>query len=297
MKKYKRLLVGLEGNDTDAIILGHISRIKDSLGVKRILFVHILNELNWIDDFYANGLMLSNENLRIRIIRDVERSFQELMDLDYDIMVEDGNPELEIPRIIREEEIDLLVLGRKPKPGMSNLFSQLLDTAKCSVLVIPKLSKEAITKDLNAMDFISNSKQAINMVHYFKRLGLSRKNLSYLSDAYDSQDLKMHMSNTRSSAINATETDYSRRVQPEDIIAKCAIILAKRESLARKILNYSISKGANLIMFGYKGTNQLASFLFAGIAIKLAEISHRLPILIDKRSRMKNDSLVALISF
>ena len=297
MRKYKRLLVGLEGNDTDAIILGQISRIKDSLGIKRILFVHILNELNWIDNFYAKGQMLSNENIRMRIIQDIERSFKQLDDLDYEIMVKHGNPEIEIPRIISEEKIDLLAMGKKPKPGMTHLFSQLLDSAKCSILIIPKISNESSNPELNPIDFLSNSNQAIKMAHYYQRLGLSGKTLSYSTSAYYSQYLRDNMCKVRSSAINEVKTDYSRSIQPEDIIAKCAIILAKRESFARKVLNYSLKKGANLIMFGYKGSNQLASFLFAGIAVKLAEVSYKLPILIDKKRRMKNDALVAFISF
>lgn len=297
MKKYKRLLVGLEGNNTDAIIMGHISRIKDSLGVKRIIFVHILKELNRLDNFYAKGQMLSYENIRMRIIQDIERSFKQLNDLDYEIMVKHGNPEIEIPRIIREENIDLLAMGKKPKPGMTHLFSQLLDSAKCSILIIPKISNELNNPELSPIDFLSNSNQAIKMAHYYKRLGLRGKNLSYTTSAYDSQHLRNNMYEVRSSRDNEVKTNYSRSIQPEDIIAKCAIILAKRDSFARKVLNYSLKKGANLIMFGYKGSNQLASFLFAGIAVKLAEVSYKLPVLIDKKRRMKNDALVAFISF
>ena len=289
------MLVGLEGKNRDNVIVGHIANIKDTLGVQKIYFVHISRDLKVIDNFYAKRLVINCENKRKQMILEMEQSLLKLGDQDYEILVKDGNPELEIPRIVSEKGIDLLVLGRRPRPGMTHLLRQLTDTAKCSVLIVPKMLGMK-SGNLAPIDFSCSSKQAINMAYYFKRLGIKKKGTySY------SKRLSFHSRSNRSVAGHSEVkgqniTDYSKKIVPEHLIASCAIILEKRENLARKIINYSLSKGANIIMIGCRGTNQLASFLSGSIAIKLAEISYRLPVLIDKKRRLNTDTLEAFIS-
>ena len=294
MKKYKKILVGLDGQNSDSITIGHIARIKDTLGVQKIYFVHISRDLDVIDHFYAKRLVLTRENKRKQIVREMEQAFLKLEDLDYEIIVKGGNPEIDIPRMVSENGIDLLVLGRKPKPGMTHLLRQLTDTAKCSVLIVPKMGMTAC--NLAPIDFSRSPKQAIKMACYFRRLGINKK-ISYSSPKSSSLHSRSYKSAEGLSEVKGQNSkNYSKKIVPEDLIANCAIILEKRENLARKIMSYSLSKGANLIMIGCKGTNQLASFLFGSIAIKLAEISYRLPILIDKKRRVNTDTLEAFIT-
>lgn len=280
MKKYKTVLVCLEGHHSDSIIIGHVEGIRDTLGVQKIYVLHISG---------------TSENKSRYIRQEVEQSFLKLEDVDYEIIVKDGNPELEIPRIASEKEIDLLVVGRKPRPGMTHLLRQLTDTAKCSVLIVPKIMGMKTCK-LAPIDFARGTKQAVNMAYFFKRLGINKK-ISYSYQKRRFLHSRSHHSVEEQPKVKGQNiTDYSKKIMPEDLIANCAIILEKRENLARKIMSYSLNKGANLIMIGCKGTNQLASFLFGSIAIKLAEISYRLPILIDKKRRVKTDTLEAFIS-
>jgi len=280
MKKYKTALVGLEGQHSDSITLGHMAGIRDILGVQKIYVVHITK---------------IGENQKRHITREMEQLLLKFDGPDFEMIVKDGNPELEIPRIVIEKGIDLLVLGREPKPGMTHLLRQLTDTAKCSVLIVPKILAMK-NCHLTPIDFSCNSKQAIKMAYYFKHPG-SGKKISY---SYPKRR-PLHSRSYRpveghSKATGQNMTEKKKKIVPEDLIANCAIILEKRENLARKIISYSLNKGANLIMIGCKGTNQLASFLFGSIAIKIAEISFRLPILIEKKRRVDTETLEAFIS-
>jgi hypothetical protein len=42
------------------------------------------------------------------MLQELEQSFLKFEDLEYEIIVKNGNPELEIPRLIIEKGIDLL---------------------------------------------------------------------------------------------------------------------------------------------------------------------------------------------
>jgi len=300
MKKYKRILVGLDNKSTDVNLLEYVSAMIDYLGIQKIFFIHISRRSKFYSNpelHYANLLFPGNKKNRAIMTSKLQQAFKDFHDLDYSIIIKDGNPELEIPRILKEQDIDLLVLGRKPRPGMTHLLRQLADTAKCSVLIVPKRSRNLKNEDLKPINFFSSPRQAINMAYYYKRLGSRKNSLLHSSSTYYSSQLNRHQSlEGHSEHKDQNIVSSSHIIMPEDLIANCAIILAKQENLARKIFDYSLSKGANLIMFGYRGSNQLASFLFGSIAMKLAEISYRFPILIDKKSQMKNDTLEAFIS-
>lgn len=283
-------MVGLENKSTDRYLIAYLIDLIEYFGIQKIFFMHISGrsrhhsnpELN-----YVNQLIPGNKNNDILVINNLQQAFKDFDDLEYDFIVKDGNPEIEIPRIIREREIDLLILGRKPRPGMTHLLRQLTDTAKCSVLIVPKIMRRKISRNFAPIDFFSSPKQAINMAYYLKRLGLNRKISSY----YHSSQLRKNKS-----IKEENRSSKFKSIVPEDLIANCAIILSKRDNLAKQIFDYSLKKGANLIMIGSRGSNQLASFLFGSIAMKLAEFSYRLPILIDKKRRVNNDTLEAFIS-
>ena len=112
------------------------------------------------------------------------------------------------------------------------------------------------------------------MAYYFKQLGIKEKDLNSYPKDSSSHSASHTILEGHSEANRQNSTIYSKKIVPEDLITNCAIILEKRENPARKIVSYSLTKGANNIMFGCRGTNQLASFLFGSIAMKLAEISY-----------------------
>ena len=296
MKTYKTILVGLECKNSDCLILEHIANMKNALGIQKVFFVHILKDVKLpanSEQKYVKHMTPLVEFRRTLITKYLEDKFIGLNDFDYEILVKDGTPEVEMPKMIQEQQIDLLVLGRKPRPGLTPLLWQLTDTAKCSILIVPKLIRRSSSKNLTPFDFCGSCKQAVNMAYYFRRLGLHKK-IAYPYSKDHSLPLGSDI--THSVVKGHNTKNYKKNILPENLIANCAVILEKRENLARKIVRYSLSKGANLIMIGYKGSNQLASFLFGSIAIKLAEISYRLPILIDKKRRVNIDILEAFIS-
>jgi hypothetical protein len=133
------------------------------------------------------------------------------------------------------------------------------------------------------------------MAYYFKRLNLNQKSSCADSKSRFLYSRSYKMAMVPGGAEGQKKANYSKIIVLEDLVANCGIILEQQESLARKIIRYSLTRGSNLIMIGCKGTNQLVSFLIGCIAMKLAEISYRLPVLIDKQRRVKSDTLEAFL--
>lgn len=299
MKQFKRILVGLDGKDTDAIILEHIAKIKDSLDIQKIYFVHITKDLDLFDNselLYAEHIAPVDENIRKLIISDLEMSFKKLDDLDYEIIVKDGNPGEEIQKLIKIKQIDLLVLGRKQRPGITYFSRQLASQTPCSVLFVPKSGHKQYKRILVPMDFSSNSKQAIEMALHYKKANedtvIMPVHFYNVPPGYS----KLGKSFNEYSKIMRKNTESQlRNIVPEELIANCVAILDKQENIAKMIFNYSLRKGADLIIIGSRGRTKIASFLFGSVAAKLVELSYHLPILIDKKQRMNMGAMKALM--
>ena len=290
--------MGLDGKSSDAIILQHISKIKDTFEIQKIYFVHIAEDLNPPKSsklLYAEHLAPIDENIRKILIQDLEEEFKNLNDLEYEIIVKDGNPGEELIQLIEMKQIDLLVLGRKPKPGITYFSRQLASQAPCSVIFVPKSGHREYKKILVPMDFSSNAKQVLE------------KAISYQDEHESTEIIPVHFYSIPSgySKTGKSYGEYSeimrknaerkfKDLTPITKGKKINLILDKKENLAKKIFNYSLRKGADLIMIGSRGRTKIASYLYGSVAAKLVEMSYHLPILIDKRKGHNMNALKAL---
>ncbi len=76
----------------------------------------------------------------------------------------EGNPLTEIIRLTREENIDLILVGRKKeKEVWGKLPLHLTRKAPCSVLIIPEGSSTRITNILVPVDFSDDSRAALEV--------------------------------------------------------------------------------------------------------------------------------------
>ena len=145
------------------------------------------------------------------------------------------------------------------------------------------------------MDFSNISKQALENA------------ISYKDEHEGSEIIPVHFYNVPAgySKSGKSFTEYSeimrnnakdkfRSIIPTGMENEVDIILDKEDNMAKKIFNYSLRKGVDLIMLGSKGRTKIASFLMGSVAAKLVEMSYNLPILIDKRKGYNLDVIGAL---
>lgn len=291
-------MVGLDGKSSDTTILNHIERIKDAFNIQKIYFVHIAEDLCLPESselLYSEHIAPMDENIRKVLIDDLEAAFKTLDDLKYEIIVKDGDPSTELLKLIDIKQIDLLVLGRKPKPGITYFSRQLASRAPCSVIFVPKSGHGEYRKILVPMDFTSTSKKALE-------LAFTYQNDNEKTDVFPVHFYSVPKGYSKtgksfdefSSIMKENAKNKFKDLLPRHLNKKFNLVLDKEENTAKNIFNYSLRKGADLIMIGSKGRTKIASFLSGSVAAKLVEMSYHLPILIDKRKGYNLDAMGAL---
>ena len=299
MKKFRRIMVGLDGKSSDTFILQHISKIKESFDLQKIYFVHITESLALPDDSelrYAQHLAPLDESIKKVLKSEIDSILKPEEGLSYEVIVKEGNPAEQLVKLIKVKQIDLLVLGRKPKPGITYFSRLLANQAPCSVIFVPKTLSAEYRKILVPLDFNSVSKQALADA------------FAYKDDHSKTEIIPVHFSGvpTGYTKTGKTYSEYTaqlrkkvkkrfRQLMPSSQVKDVTLILDKKENVAKKIFNYSLRKGADMIMIGSKGRTKIASFLMNSVAAKLVELTYHVPILIDKRKGQSLNTVNALM--
>jgi len=287
MKKFKRIMVGLDGKSTDQIILDYIEKMKLDFDLHKIYFVHITEDLNLPKSdelLYSEQLAPKDESIHKILITDLESAFTNLEEMDYEVIVKDGDPSEELLKLINIKQIDLLVLGRKPKPGITYFSRQLASRAPCSVVFVPKSEACEFRKILVPLDFSRTSRHALEVAFTYKNAHNETELVPVHFYSVPSGYSKTGKSFEQFASILKKNIKRKfKRLIPGYQQGKFDIILDKEENIAKKIFDYSLRKKADLIMIGSKGRTKIASFLSGSVAAKLVEISYHLPVLIDKK--------------
>ena len=298
MKKFKRIMVGFDGTSSDTTILNYIEKIKDAFDVQKMYFVHIAEDLNIPQNsevLYSEQLAPKDESIRKIIVNDLESAFKKLDGLEYEIIVRDGNPADEILKLIDIKQIDLLVLGRKAKPGITYFSRKLASQAPCSVIFVPKSDTQDLKKIMVPLDFSSTSRHALEVALKYKnddnKIEIIPVHFYSVPTGYS----KSGKSFTEFSAIMENNVKGKfRGLVPSAQLKTFDFILDKKDNIAKKIFDYALRKKVDLIMIGSKGRTKIASFLAGSTAAKLVEMSAHLPVLIDKKKGYNLGTIGAL---
>jgi nucleotide-binding universal stress UspA family protein len=90
--------------------------------------------------------------------------------LEYDVV--EGFPLIELLKGAKQEETDLIIMGKRLEPRDSGTLPQkLVRKAPCSVLLIPEGAKPALTNILVPTDFSENSVDAMDVAVAFAAAG------------------------------------------------------------------------------------------------------------------------------
>lgn len=297
MKTFKRLLVGLDGEKSDLTILRHIDGIRNAFDIQKIYFAHIKKDLHLPGNdelLLAEQLAPVDENLERLIKADIDESFEKSIAFDYEIIVREGDPKSEMLKLIDEKTIDLLVLGRKPRPGITYFSRTLANETTCSVIFVPKVGHSKYEKILVPIDFSSNSKDALEKAVNYKKDTSGKTEIIpvhfyHISPGYTKSG------KTYKEYADAVRSNILHRFDRMKSFKNVRIILDKKDNIAQKIFDFSLRVGADLIVIGSKGRTKIASLINKSIAAKLIEISFHSPVLIDKRRNTNLDTISAMM--
>ena len=173
MDEYARLLVGLTLSDRDRTTIQYASLVSKLASSKTVHFVHVRRECEIpqaVRDAYPKLLVPEEAREEDRVARMVQRYFDGPPGAEVTCDVVEGSPATEILKLLRQEEIDLVVAGKTSGHQNSGLLPEkLARKAPCSVLVVPEGTQPEMTNVLAAVDFSENSVHAMEAAIAFAR--------------------------------------------------------------------------------------------------------------------------------
>lgn len=301
MYRFKKILVGLVKNEDEPIVLHYAGWLSRIAKPEKMIFLHAHErpDSSCLPGEYAECFepqeALSRENLE-ELAR---KSLDGHPEMVQEYRVVEGEPLSAILRIVREEDIDLVIVGRKTgRESNRKLPLKLARKAPCSVWVIPEGAKGTVQNVLVPSDFSEHSKDAaeiaasiasaenlgtLSLLHVFKvPIGYHKSGKTY------AEFTKIMRKNARNQF-----KQFHKGIDFRDL--KIAPTFVLNDSPAKGIQAFAKRRKADLIVIGAKGRSLAALVMLGSVTEKLIETT-RIPILAVKKKGEGMGFLEALMT-
>jgi nucleotide-binding universal stress UspA family protein len=167
MYRFKRLLVGISFANQDGAGIRYAAMISRLARSEKVVFLHVASSVDLPEDLlkeYPDLFQPVGEYALGQMKELVHHYFDGHPDTEISYEVVEGAPLIEFLRMVKEEDIDLVVMRKRGEPGTTGaLFEKLARKAPCSVLFVPEGSKAWFTNILVPVDFSENAMDAMEV--------------------------------------------------------------------------------------------------------------------------------------
>lgn len=167
MYRFKRLLVGISFANQDGAGIRYAAMISRLARSEKVVFLHVASSVDLPEDLlkeYPDLFQPVGEYALGQMKELVHHYFDGHPDTEISYEVVEGAPLIEFLRMVKEEDIDLVVMRKRGEPGETGaLFEKLARKAPCSVLFVPEGSKAWFTNILVPVDFSENAMDAMEV--------------------------------------------------------------------------------------------------------------------------------------
>jgi len=301
MYRFKKILVGLGKNEHDPVILRYAGWLSRLAKTQKMILFHAVEkpDFSCVPAEYTECFDQPEPFSREKMEDLARRSLDGHPEMAKEYQVIEGDPFVTILHKVREEDIDLVIVGRKTgRESNRNLPLKLARKAPCSVWVIPEGAKGSVRNLLTPIDFSENSKDAlevalsmasagnldtISALHVFKvPIGYHKSGKSYEEFA------KIMRKNARDEF-----KEFKKGIDLKGV--KMIPLFALNDNPAKAIQGVAKRKKADLIVIGAKGRTFAAFVLLGSVTERLIDTTH-LPILAVKKKAAGMGLLEALLA-
>jgi len=266
-KTIEKILVALDLSEMDDIIIDYAKFISDFWEIKQIGFIHNIKK----SDLYGlwNGFL---EEEKIPLEKMINKEISEKIDNVFDATVSytvevtaDDYTESVIKRKVKENQIDLLLLGKKHDlKGTGSLAHKLMNLLDCDVLFVPEQVNHQLKDVLLPTDFTQNSAKAFKKALYFdskQNWNMEALHVYSIPSVYFPYiDREKAIDKTQETVL-AKFKNFENRFKLGDF--SFHQIYRENLSVVESILEEATQKKADMIMLSAKGGNKITT-LFVG---------------------------------
>lgn len=290
MYPIRRILVALDLSELDPLLIQFASFVSQSANSEKVFFVNILRNIHIPDEVlkeFPDLIKNAVAERRKQIIELVEKNFNRPDNLKLQYIVKEGQPVKKILQMVKDQDIDLVLAGKKTKlEGSGVLVQRLARRAGCNLLIVPEGSKPAIQKLLVPSDFSENSKLALETAILIcqdktedaqiivQNVYTVPAGYHYTGKSFEefSEIMKKH-----------AKVDFKKFIQPIDlkgIKVKDTYSRDNNDNKMTDIYDKAMSMKVDAIVMGAKGRTAATALFLGSIAERAVQMNKKFPLLI-----------------
>lgn len=304
MYKFEKILVALDNSDIDKEIIQSASTIAKLADTKKVKFINVIKDLNVPASIKKEFPNIIEDALNERK-KEIERAIDRYYSHDKSkvtVEIKSGQPTKAILKYSASKEVDLIIMGRKSeKDGTAVVIQRLARRAACSLLIIPKGFKRAISKVLVPVDFSENSLDALNQTIDLLKIDKFAKPKFFVQHVYQVPSgyhytgksfeefaaiMEEHAQKDYGAFMKKAD-DHNLHIEPIYTLDRNDDVIAAIYKTAKKIK-------AGAIIIGAKGRTAAASLFIGSSTEKLVQMDTQIPLLIV-RSKDKQKGLIDVL--
>lgn len=308
MYSIKRLLVVMELNDHDDVVCDYVNRITDLFSIESILFLHVADNLGVPKELIEKypGLIPSvDDSLKVAIQNKIENytGITSIKEIDYQIL--DGVKLRSISEVVREHNIDLLVINRTDENDSESevaFLQKVVRSVGCTITLVPPTLADEINTLLVPIDFSKNSfmalEHALQLAKKRPEIKIHALHIYKIPSGYFKTGLTVDEFSEE--LIKAVKVRLKKFLSDKKIDENSFTMhykLQKNDSIPYMINRFSFSNQVDAVIMGSRGRNTLSSFVLGSITEALIDRDQYLPLIIVKnkgRSMKLWDALLEL---
>jgi nucleotide-binding universal stress UspA family protein len=299
MKKFQRVLIGLDLTEMDQILIENTAKLIKILGMEKIYFVHVDKDLALPEEVtktYPDLLAPSDEAIQKGIEEKVRKSLPEGVEVD--VSVKEGDPITTLLRWTKIKNIDLMIMGRKVVlEGSGTLSKNLAQKASCSVLFLTEnLKIKDVDKFLVPIDFSDYSQLTLSLAEEFARdfsakitcLHIYEVPKGYYKTGKSYGEFAEIM-------LRNSKKEYDAFIKKHSLPRfDCEFVLKEDMHASKYILEAAKQNEVDMIIMGSRGRTDSAALLMGSVAERLVNLNNEIPMLVLKNKGENMTFLEAL---
>ena len=289
MYSFNKLIVALDNTPHDSTLVEAASFISTLSGTKEVCFINIVKDLNIPKKISAEFPDIVNNAIKERrekIEKVIAAKFT-YKRAKTSVEIKSGNPTSAILKHSIENDIDLILVGRKnrTKDG-GTIITRLARKAACSLLVIPENYPSDVKKILVPIDFSEYSIEALeqaidlaiphlpNVKIYVQNVYQVPYGYHYTGKSFDEfADIMRENAEKDFKAFISTIDTHKVDLEP-------IYTLDRTDNIISKIYSAGISLDVDAIIFGAKGRTDTTAIFIGSSAEKLIHIDSTIPLMV-----------------
>jgi nucleotide-binding universal stress UspA family protein len=286
MYRYKNLLVGISFDEHDDTLIRHAELVSFMAHSVRVRFVHVFPTTTAFSEIYAEyhqALQDAAGELRERLGEFVDDRFVGPQGIEVHRELAEGAPLAELLRLTRDDDVDLLIVGRDE--GGGTLAEKLARKAPCSVMIVPPEGPAVIERVLVPVDFSPHAADAVDVaVAFAEAAGLDEVHLLHVYDVPTTY-LKIGKSFEEFHDVvrRRAEGQYEAFLREANFRGLTPVRhFAQGEDVPATIHAEAEALGADLVVVGTRGRSASAAILLGSVGERVVRAA-RVPVVAVKR--------------